>query len=518
MRFYEPSETCQIPDLDGLYRQAFGCRTRGTFVEVGAYDGESFSNTSCLADLGWRGLYVEPVPAFAASCRARHRGSPAVAVAECAVSDRPGPARLFVGGTLSSLSAEYVAALEGIEWARGHHVGQEIEVPTERLDALLERHGISPGFDLLVVDVEGHEASVLRTLDLAVWRPRMLIVEIEDRHPDFAAMAPLMAEKRALRAAIEAAGYRLLREDVVNSVFVHASATPASAADCAAPRVSVGMPVFDGEAYVGGALDALLAQTDRDLEIVVSDNASTDRTPEIVGAYKAKDPRIRYVRRPRNFGAIDNFKHALALSNGRYFLWAAVDDRWDPRFVERLAGALDRDPGAMLAFSHFRTLNHVTGALGDLVTPVSTDREAFVRDFGLLRRPVPNLLYGVARREVVVDVMKDEPFDFDWADVWFSFAVLARGSIAIVEEDLFRAGIKETERKILAANGKSVEVGRYVKRSARLFLSRYPFREAMRLLPRLLKTAWKMKKGVRKVEREQRARARVPYTPPSGDP
>ena len=57
---------------------------------MGAFDGESYSNTSCLADLGWRGLYIEPVPTFAAGCRERHKQNLGIRVIEVAVSDTDG--------------------------------------------------------------------------------------------------------------------------------------------------------------------------------------------------------------------------------------------------------------------------------------------------------------------------------------------------------------------------------------------------------------------------------------------
>ena len=68
------------------------------------------------------------------------------------------------------------------------------------------------------------------------------------------------------------------------------------------PRVSIGMPIYNGERYLRSALDSLLAQTFEAFEIIISDNASTDATPAICSAYAAKDPRIRYYRNERNIG------------------------------------------------------------------------------------------------------------------------------------------------------------------------------------------------------------------------
>src|SRR5438876_107905 len=75
-------------------------------VDGGAYDGETYSNTSCLADLGWRGVYIEPVPEAAAKCRARHAASRAVSVIDCAIGAADGTTRLWQNGPCSTTSPE----------------------------------------------------------------------------------------------------------------------------------------------------------------------------------------------------------------------------------------------------------------------------------------------------------------------------------------------------------------------------------------------------------------------------
>ena len=87
--FYVPPTSCQIPQLGELYEKLFGQRRNGRFIEIGAYDGESFSNTSFLADLGWHGIYVEPVQQYAQICARRHQ-SYNIRLLNCAVGDRPG--------------------------------------------------------------------------------------------------------------------------------------------------------------------------------------------------------------------------------------------------------------------------------------------------------------------------------------------------------------------------------------------------------------------------------------------
>lgn len=119
------------------------------------------------------------------------------------------------------------------------------------------------------------------------------------------------------------------------------------------PRVSIGLPVYNGQRYMEAALSALLAQTFTDFELVISDNASTDRTSEICQKYAAADPRVRYYRNETNLGANPNFNRVLELSRGEYFRWAAYDDVCMPQYLARCVEALDSDRKAVLA--HTRT-------------------------------------------------------------------------------------------------------------------------------------------------------------------
>lgn len=508
MPYYIPPDTCQIKNIDAIYQRYFGRRTRGSFVEIGAYDGESFSNTSFLADLGWSGLYVEPVPAFAALCRARHRANAGVVVDEVAVSDETGPRRIHLGGTLTSLRDDYVDACRDIDWAKGHHSGETIEVPTDRLDALLEKHKIPREFDLLVVDVEGYEGPVIRSVDLSTWRPRMIVIELEDKHPDFLKLESMIEEKRATRARILAAGYRLVSEDIINSIFIRGS--DESSTIPAVPRdLSIGMPVYNGERFVGPAIESLLNQSHRDFELIISDNHSTDSTPDIIGRYKAADERIRYVRRPKNFGAIDNFRFVTSLADSTYFMWAAHDDRWRTDFVRSILARLKSNPDAALGFCHFRTLNLLSGEESDLARPMPlrrTDLDGIVRSFST---PISNLIYGIMKRQLAFDFVNGD-ISFDWADVYFAMFVLTYGDIDIVPEDLYRAGVKDTVRKIVSADGIKVRICPYLLRTTRLIISRFGLLGAARIIPPMAINAIKMWRHVRAIEIAQAAHSATP--------
>ena len=116
------------------------------------------------------------------------------------------------------------------------------------------------------------------------------------------------------------------------------------------PRVSVGMPVYNSERYLEEALESLLAQSFGDVELVVSDNASSDRTGDICRAYASKDERIRYFRMRRNYGVIDNFNNVFRLSTGEYFKWAASDDVCGRDYLSRAVEVLDQDPSTVLVW------------------------------------------------------------------------------------------------------------------------------------------------------------------------
>ncbi len=117
------------------------------------------------------------------------------------------------------------------------------------------------------------------------------------------------------------------------------------------PRVSIGMPVFNGELYLEKALQSLLAQTFQDFELIISDNASTDRTGEICRIYANQDPRIRYYRNEVNVGFCRNQNRVIELSRGQYFLLAHHDDLRAPEYLERTLRILDSDPSVVVCYS-----------------------------------------------------------------------------------------------------------------------------------------------------------------------
>jgi glycosyltransferase involved in cell wall biosynthesis len=124
------------------------------------------------------------------------------------------------------------------------------------------------------------------------------------------------------------------------------------------PRVSVGVPVYNGEPFIGEALDAIAAQTFGDYEVIISDNASTDGTERICREYATRDPRVRYVRNERNIGLARNFQQLVRLASGEYFKLANADDVPAPRLVDECVAVLDAHPEVVLCYGKTILIDH----------------------------------------------------------------------------------------------------------------------------------------------------------------
>jgi glycosyltransferase involved in cell wall biosynthesis len=114
--------------------------------------------------------------------------------------------------------------------------------------------------------------------------------------------------------------------------------------------VTIGLPVYNSERYLRQSLDSLLAQTYSDFVLVISDNASTDRTQEICQQYASADSRIKYSRNETNIGNPRNFNRVAGLVSTRYLKWSTADDYWAPTFLERSLEVMERDPAVALCY------------------------------------------------------------------------------------------------------------------------------------------------------------------------
>jgi FkbM family methyltransferase len=218
------SPTCQIPNLGSKFAELFGPYHPGVFVEIGAFDGESYSNTSGLADNGWQGTYVEPIPEYAARCRQRHRGNQ-VEVVVAAVGQNDGEIDIGVAGEYSSASRpnlESVAPLhQYLDWSNATDRPDTIRwytAPQISLDRLLSERQRMPGFDLLVVDTEGGEWDALHAFPWAKWLPQVAIVDLA-RPGNLFATPETLARSEDLTKRIVENGYEVYWCDPINTIF-----------------------------------------------------------------------------------------------------------------------------------------------------------------------------------------------------------------------------------------------------------------------------------------------------------
>ena len=134
------------------------------------------------------------------------------------------------------------------------------------------------------------------------------------------------------------------------------------------PRISVGVPVRNGERFLPEALDSLLAQSYKDFELIISDNASTDRTQSICREYAARDPRVRYYRSEQDMGLANNFNCLFIRARGEYFKWAAADDVHEPDWISDCLAVLEQDPSVVLVYGKTRFIDE-NGALVEETDP-----------------------------------------------------------------------------------------------------------------------------------------------------
>jgi glycosyltransferase involved in cell wall biosynthesis len=148
------------------------------------------------------------------------------------------------------------------------------------------------------------------------------------------------------------------------------------------PSLSVGLFVYNGDRFLEAALDSILNQTFTDFELIISDNASTDRTGKIAEAYAERDRRIRYYRAERNMGAGWNARRVYELATCKYFKWAAVDDLLEPDLLRRCVQILETDPGCVLAHARTKEIDENGAFLSNYVIPHKTDYDDPVKRFG----------------------------------------------------------------------------------------------------------------------------------------
>ncbi len=203
-----------------------------------------------------------------------------------------------------------------------------------------------------------------------------------------------------------------------------------------APRVSIGLPVYNGEQFVREAIDSILAQTYLDFELIISDNASTDKTPAICRLYAKNDSRIRFHRNKHNIGPARNFNALVRLSKGEYFQLLAHDDVLAPEFIAKSVQVLDQDSAVVLCFSRQMAIDEASRELGPgrhiLPMDASTPRTRFS---AVLRNPIGSpIVFGLMRSDILRKTLLIGCYDV--ADLILIVELALRGKLHQIQEKL----------------------------------------------------------------------------------
>lgn len=179
----------------------------------------------------------------------------------------------------------------------------------------------------------------------------------------------------------------------------------------ATPRLSIGLPVYNGQKYVRESIEALLGQTYTDFELVISDNASTDSTGDICQRYAREDSRVRYFRQARNIGLAPNHNYVVEQSRGELFKWAANDDLYARDLVERCVAALDEHPDVVLAHSWTARIDNMGAVTSAYEYPLRTSSPRAPERFrSMLFDSGGDDDYGVIRKKVLLRTAMKESY------------------------------------------------------------------------------------------------------------
>ena len=197
------------------------------------------------------------------------------------------------------------------------------------------------------------------------------------------------------------------------------------------------MPVYNGEKYIRDALDSLLAQTFTNFELIISDNASTDRTEQLCQEYTALDARIRCVRQPVNLGATANFQFVQSEAIGEYFMWAAHDDYWKPDFIAHALAAMNDEsigfafPTTIVKSIHLRVYKKIPKNLFKGFE--DTDRSRRILSFANLHQYSYkcNLVYSLFRTNIIKKTRAIQEFSNEFL---FCMAVLGLARGVVLDE------------------------------------------------------------------------------------
>lgn len=203
------------------------------------------------------------------------------------------------------------------------------------------------------------------------------------------------------------------------------------------PLVTIGVPVYNGAEHLRTTMNSLLSQDYPRLEIIISDNGSTDNTGEIAQQYANTYPNIRYIRHPENMGASANFTSLIYAATGIYFMWAATHDKWSSTLISSAVKALEADPEVVLAYAtpYWIDQNGVESPIATTLMDTRTSPKGTRLVLTVWGLTVCSHYYGVHRLETLKKVMPCRKMF--GPDTYILADLACKGSFALLPEEQF---------------------------------------------------------------------------------
>lgn len=206
------------------------------------------------------------------------------------------------------------------------------------------------------------------------------------------------------------------------------------------PIVSIGMFVYNGDSYIRDAIESILNQSFKEFELIISDNASTDKTEEICREYANKDHRIRYIRQPENLGAAANCLFVLDQAQGEYYMWAAHDDTKSPDFLECNLKFLQHNSDYIASTSPVRFKDGLPDPvkMSDKSLDQKTAEERFLACLDTWH--ANGRFYSLIRRSAIVDSKIIRHESYIASDIAFTLELAIKGKFNRIEQGYVELG------------------------------------------------------------------------------
>lgn len=213
------------------------------------------------------------------------------------------------------------------------------------------------------------------------------------------------------------------------------------------PLVSIGIPTYNRPDGLRRTLECITRQTYKNLEIIVSDNGSLgSHTEDVVNEFMIADQRVSYYRQARNMGIVFNFKFVFDKATGSYFMWAADDDEWKPKYIESCLELFDDNTS--LVCTQMEVIWRIGKNKNKIKLPdINKCVSAYERVCSFLRCAAPSMIYGLHRRSNLKNINVFNSV-FDFYDCALLISILSQSNVKISDDLLYSAGIDDCEYKI----------------------------------------------------------------------